>query len=274
MRRRTLLGCLIAGFGWADEERIWEEYVAWYRKQHIGVSDLHAAYAAHLKSLGLEPGVVRERLRVVERLSKARRAELHPFFFDRTYSGDKPRFNTAPNALLVETVRDLKPGRALDIHMGEGRNAVFLASKGWDVTGFDFSEAGVAAAQQAAKRAGVRLTALVCRHEDYDFGQAQWDLVVMSYTWVPLRGADYIRRIIESLKPGGIVVFEHMMDESGGAGAAPWLPRPNELLRVFGRLRIRRYEDVRARADWSWREERVARLVAERTPVPPDVPDR
>ncbi|HOL73530.1 MAG TPA: hypothetical protein PKW45_18930, partial [Bryobacteraceae bacterium] len=61
---------------------------------------------------------------------------------------------------------------------------------------------------------------------------------------------------------------------SGSPGAAPWLPRPNELLRVFGRLRIRRYEDVRARADWSWREERVARLVAERTPVPPDVLDR
>ncbi|HOQ46527.1 MAG TPA: methyltransferase domain-containing protein [Bryobacteraceae bacterium] len=270
------MGCLIAGlgFGWADDEQIWKEYLAWYRQQPIGISDLSTAYAEHLKSLGLDAGTVRERLNVVERLSKTRRAELHPFFFDRTYSSGAPRFNTAPNALLVETVRDLKPGRALDIHMGEGRNALFLASKGWDVTGFDFSEAGVAAAKRAAERAGVSVTALVCRHEDFDFGRAQWDLVVMSYTWVPLRGADYVGRIIESLKPGGILVFEHMMDDSGSPGAAPWLPRPNELLRVFGRLRIRRYEDVRARADWSWREERVARLVAERTPVPPDVLDR
>ncbi len=257
------MGCVAAGLAWADEEGIWEAYVAWYRQQPIGVSDLPAAYASHLKGLGLGEDAVRERLRVVERLSKTRRAELHPFFFDRTYSSGEPRFNTAPNALLVDTVRGLRPGRALDIDMGEGRNAVFLASKGWEVTGFDFSAAGVAAARRAAERAGVRLTTLVRRHEDFDFGRAQWDLVVMSYTWVPLRGADYAGRIIESVKPGGFVVFEHLMDESGSTGAAPWLPRPNELLQVFGRLRILRYEDVRARADWSWRVERVARLVGE-----------
>ena len=83
----------------------------------------------------------------------------------------------------------------------------------------------------------------------------------MSYTWVPLR-SQYISQIVESLQPGGIVVFEHLMEESGAERAAPWLPRPNELLEIFGRLRILRYEDVRARADWSWRPERIARLVA------------
>ena len=41
-----------------------------------------------------------------------------------------------------------------------------------------------------------------------------------------------------------------------------WLPRPDELPRLFGGLRILRYEDLRARADWSWRPERIARLVA------------
>jgi SAM-dependent methyltransferase len=265
MRRRALLGYVaVLGLAWADEDSIWAEYVAWYRRQPIRVSDLLTAYESHLKSLGLGANAVQERRRVVERLSKTRRAELHPFFFDRTYASAEPRFNTAPNALLAETVRELKPGRALDIHMGEGRNAVFLASKGWQVTGFDFSVEGVAAARRAAEWSGVKLTALVRRHEDFDFGHTQWDLVVMSYTWVPLRGADYVSRIIDSLKPGGVIVFEHLMDESGSEAVAQWLPRPNELLKVFGRLRILRYEDVRARADWSWRVERVARLVAER----------
>jgi hypothetical protein len=56
-----------------------------------------------------------------------------------------------------------------------------------------------------------------------------------------------------------------MMDESAGEQRpAPWLPRPNELLKVFGALRILRYEDTRGDADWSWRPERLARLVAER----------
>jgi len=253
------------GLAWCatDQEKIWSEYVEWYRRQPVTVSDPRTAYLDHLRRSGLDDAAVRERSKVIERLAAERREELHPFFFDRTYSSAAPRFNTEPNALLVEAVRDLKPGRALDIHMGQGRNAVFLASKGWQVTGFDFSAEGIRAARDAAKKAGVSVTALVRRHEDFDFGLAQWDLVVMSYTWVPLWGP-YIGRIVESLKPRGVLVFEHLMDESGSEGAAPWLPRPNQLLEVFGRLRILRYEDVRAPADWSWRPERIARLVAEK----------
>jgi SAM-dependent methyltransferase len=246
--------------GAVDQETIWREYVAWYRRQPTSVSSPLAAYLDHLRQSGLETAAIEERTVVLRRLAAERREELQPLFFDRTYKS-APRFNAAPNALLVETVRDLKPGRALDIDMGQGRNAVFLASKGWQVTGFDFSAEGVEAARQAAKKAGVPLTALVERHEDFDFGRAQWDLVLMSYAWVPLR-APYVGRILESLRPGGLLVFEHMMEESGSDRAANWLPRPNQLLEVFGSLRILRYEDLRAPADWSWRPERIARLVA------------
>jgi hypothetical protein len=66
------------------------------------------------------------------------------------------------------------------------------------------------------------------------------------------------------LKPGGILVFEHLMNESGSERAAAWLPKPNGLFEVFGCLRILRYEDTRAQADWSWRPERIARLVAQK----------
>ena len=256
---------MAADFAWGQggEEQIWKEYVAWYRKQPDAVSDPRRAYLDLLRRSGVGEVEIQERSKVIERLSGQRRAELQPLFFDRTYSSPAPRFNTEPNALLVETVRDLKPGRALDVDMGQGRNAVFLASKGWRVTGFDFSAEGVGKAREAAAKAGVELTALVQRHEEFDFGRAQWDLVVMSYTWVPLR-APYVDQIIESLRPGGILVFEHMLEESGSESAAPWLPRPNELFQIFGRLRILRYEDTRQQADWSWRPERIARLVAER----------
>ena len=63
--------------------------------------------------------------------------------FDNIYKSDKPGFSTQPNGLLVATVEDRKPGRALDVGMGEGRNSVFLALKGWDVTGFDFLTKGL-----------------------------------------------------------------------------------------------------------------------------------
>lgn len=264
MRRRDLSGCLAAAcwaWGGRDEESIWREYLDWYRKQPASVSDLQAAYFEHLRRSGASETEARELSRIVQRLAKERREELHPLFFDRTYSSAGARFNTGPNALLAETVRDLPPGRALDVHMGQGRNAVFLASRGWDVTGFDFSEEGVRIAREAAARSGVQLTAIVARHEEFEFGRERWDLVVMSYTWVPLRGPN-AARIIESLKPGGTLVFEHLMEESGGERAAAWLPRPNQLPELFGRLRILRYEDLRAAADWSWRPERIARLVA------------
>jgi SAM-dependent methyltransferase len=245
----------------ADQETIWNDYVAWYRKQPDTVSDLHAAYAEHMKRAGIPEAEAAGRLRVIDRLVRERRAELQPAFFDRTYSTSTPRFNTEPNALLVATVRDLKPGRALDVHMGQGRNAVYLAWKGWDVTGFDFSAEGVAAARRAAAKAGVSLDAVIRRHEDFDFGRDRWDLIVMSYTWVPLQ-EPYPQRIVDSLKPGGLLVFEHMLDESGSERAAPWLPRPDQLPETFRGLRVLRYEDTRAKADWSWRPERIARLVA------------
>ena len=58
----------------------------------------------------------------------------------------------------MATVEERKPGRALDVGMGEGRNAVFLALKGWDVTGFEISDEGVAIAQRNARAAGVNIT--------------------------------------------------------------------------------------------------------------------
>lgn len=262
MRRRDLPVCLAAAAlraRGADAERIWKDYLEWYRRQPLS-TDLRAGYRAHLQSAGLGDGEIEERVRIVERLSRERRDELQPLFFDRTYAAAEPRFNTAPNALLAETVREMAPGRALDVHMGQGRNALFLASRGWGVTGFDYSEEGVRAAREAAEKAALPLTALVSRHEDFDFGRERWDLVLMLYTWVPLR-SEYPRRIVESLKPGGVLIFEHLMEESGSPRAAPWLPRPGELPRIFSRLRIVRYEDVRRTADWSWRPERVARLV-------------
>ena len=60
-------------------------------------------------------------------------------------------FNTAPNQFLVDVTSTLPAGRALDVGMGMGRNALHLARKGWDVTGFDVSAVGVQHAQAAAK---------------------------------------------------------------------------------------------------------------------------
>src|SRR5262249_13648465 len=67
-------------------------------------------------------------------------------------------FNPKPNAFLVEAVKQSKPGTALDVGMGQGRNALYLAKQGWEVTGVDISAVALAQAQEEARRQGVKLT--------------------------------------------------------------------------------------------------------------------
>lgn len=98
-------------------------------------------------------------------------------------------------------VKGRTAGTALDVGMGQGRNALYLAQQGWTVTGFDPAEKAVAVAQAQAKALGVTLETRIEGDETFDFGQNRWDLVVLSY--VSLR--DLVPKIVASLKPGGLV---------------------------------------------------------------------
>lgn len=270
MRRRHILSCLAAPLALIraqDDDQIWRDYLDWFTRQPASVADPRAAYLNHLLTLGLPPTAAQARLSIIDRMHRARPGDHQRAFFDRTYRSPDPRFQTRPNELLAETVKSLKPGAALDVHMGQGRNAIHLARLGWQVTGFDYSKEAIAAARKSAAAAGLRIQAVLATHEDFDFGVNRWDLIVMSYTWVPL-AEPWPDRIVAALKPAGILVFEHLLDSSGSDNAAAWLPRPNQLLHSFAALRILRYEDVRRQADWSWRPERIARLVAGKTEIP------
>ena len=154
------------------------------------------------------------------------------------------------NKFLAETIKGRKPGKALDIGMGEGRNALFLAAQGWEVTGFDISDVGVQLAREAALKRGVKLEGLVGDVDRFDYGTQRWDLVVGMYMH------DMITRnaakIIDSLKPGGIIVvegFHRDLNRKGLLGGDIGY-RTNELLRSFDRLRVLHYEDTVGPADW------------------------
>jgi 2-polyprenyl-3-methyl-5-hydroxy-6-metoxy-1,4-benzoquinol methylase len=83
----------------------------------------------------------------------------------------------------VEAVKGTKPGKALDFGMGEGRNSLYLAAQGWEVTGVDLSDFAVTVARQQAQQSGVAYTALAADLDTWDFGQQRWDLVVSM--WEP-----------------------------------------------------------------------------------------
>jgi SAM-dependent methyltransferase len=154
------------------------------------------------------------------------------------------------NKFLEETIRSRKPGRALDVGMGEGRNALFLAARGWQVTGFDISDVAVRLAQEAAQKKGLKLEARVDDVDRFDYGRQRWDLVVGMYMHgLITRNA---AKIVESLKPRGIVVVEGFHRDLGRPGlqGGPIGYQTNELLRAFDRLRVLHYEDTLGPADW------------------------
>ena len=160
-------------------------------------------------------------------------------------------FTKEPNRLLVETVRGRRPGSALDVAMGQGRNALYLASQGWVVTGVDMSDVGIRQAREEAARRGLSLQTVDANIDGFDFGTAKWDLVTMIYA-----GNDkaWIGRIQQSLKPGGLFVLEYFAGEGGFAAG--------ELAKLFAGYDIARDELVEDTPDWAMDRAKLVRFVA------------
>lgn len=90
-------------------------------------------------------------------------------------------FNPQPSKFLIEMAKGRKPGLALDIGMGQGRNALYLASQGWRVTGIDISDEGLRLARQAAADRKLTIEAINADAHSWDYGVEKWDLAVMIY---------------------------------------------------------------------------------------------
>ncbi len=185
-------------------------------------------------------------------------------FYNNIYAHPRPGFSTQPNALLMTAIAGRGPGRALDICTGQGRNAVFLASQGWDVTAVDVSDAGLEVAQRNAGQAGVRIRTVLASADEYDSGAATWDLVVATYAPVPLTDPAYAARIRNSLRPGGLIVIESFATDASEEDRTPVDIDPADLRRAFAGLRVLHFEDTVAMSDWGTREVRLTRFVAEK----------
>jgi 2-polyprenyl-3-methyl-5-hydroxy-6-metoxy-1,4-benzoquinol methylase len=214
------------------------------------------AYRDHLASRGLVEARIDATLAILEE----GRASLEVELWNEVLTAADPGFNTEPNAFLVRMVTDLEPGRALDVGMGQGRNAIWLAQRGWSVTGFDPADRAVALARDLADRAGVDITTVIARSDEFAWGSEQWDLVVLSY----VSARPWIETILQALRPGGHVVleaFHHDATENASIGRGV-VYETNELLDLFSTFRILRYEDGMAVADFGGGSTRVVRLFA------------
>lgn len=118
-------------------------------------------------------------------------------------------FEHAPNQLLVTTTEQLAPGTALDVATGQGRNALYLAKAGWNVTAIDIADVGLRHARETAEREHVALATVEADIDAYNYGTARWDLVTEIYVPNPVARVDKIKT---ALKPGGLFVLEFFLE--------------------------------------------------------------
>jgi SAM-dependent methyltransferase len=141
--------------------------------------------------------------------------------WDARYGSADLVWSATPNRFLVAETEDLQPGRALDVACGEGRNAIWLAERGWTVTGVDFSEVAVGKARRLAGARGVRVQWEVADATVHAPPQAAFDLVIVMYLHLPaadLRSA--FGGAAEAVAPGGtlLVVGHDITNPDGGWG--------------------------------------------------------
>jgi tellurite methyltransferase len=159
-----------------------------------------------------------------------------------------------PHPVLVEAVREFRPGRALDLACGTGRNAVWLAEHGWSVTAVDGSPAALEGLRRRAN--GLRIEAQLADLEDpaFTIEPASYNLIAMCYY--------FERRLIELCKlgvvPGGVMVAIALLREPGKE-LSTFRLQPGELRAYFADCEILHY---RGCAD-TWQHQ-VAELVARR----------
>jgi len=251
----------------AKVRALWLEYVAWTKTVKGSASPRD--WAAQLDRDGMAASEVRRRLQVV-RAQFTEQPEGIQILYDAQYgkplTGDLQidGFKIAPNAFLVETARTIKTrGQALDVGAGMGRNAIHLGTLGWDVTAIDLSEEGLKVLQASAARAGLKIATVKTSYQDYDFGRSRWDMVAMILSWAPIEDRDFLARVKTSIKPGGYVVFEHVLQRAQD----PFPPgvhalAPGALRDLFKDFDILVYREMEHSGDWGGPPAAHVRMVA------------
>jgi hypothetical protein len=127
------------------DQRAYERFRYWVTMLPVNEQrdpNLDAKYRAYLGSQGFAAAEIDAQMKLVDERGAAMEIER----WNQILTAQTPRFNTKPNAFLVEIVKNRQPGTALDVGMGQGRNAIWLAQQGWTATGFDPADRAVALA--------------------------------------------------------------------------------------------------------------------------------
>lgn len=155
------------------------------------------------------------------------------------FSAEEYVYGKEPNGFVVEAAELMPKGKVLCIAEGEGRNAVYLASLGFDVTAWDFAEAGLEKTRQLAIEKGVNVKTEYRDLAEVIWESEQWDAIIQIFGHFPSEVMDRtLSGIKKGLKPGGYYVSELYSKEqlkygTGGPPNEAMLVNPKEMLEQF-----------------------------------------
>jgi SAM-dependent methyltransferase len=141
--------------------------------------------------------------------------------WDARYAATDLVWGSAANRFVVERFKSLQPGKVLDLAAGEGRNAIWLAERGWRVTAVDFSAVAARRGRQLAAERGLTIDWVVADLRDYCPVEAGFDAVLIAYLHLPSAElAPILRKAASAVAPGGriIVVGHDLTNLVGGTG--------------------------------------------------------
>ncbi|WKA54528.1 class I SAM-dependent methyltransferase [Planococcus shixiaomingii] len=159
------------------------------------------------------------------------------------FKSEKYVYGTEPNVFLKE-IQPILSGNVLSIAEGEGRNAVFLAEQGLNVTAWDYAEAGLDKVGKLAAKQGVHVDTELVDLAEANWQQNQWDGIVCIFGHFPEEvRKKTVKGVKEAVKPGGYFIAEvyshyQIPYQSGGPKEVNFLYRPEDFLLEFSDWRI------------------------------------
>jgi len=160
-------------------------------------------------------------------------------FWNERYAASEYAYGTEPNLFFRESLEKIPPGKILFPAEGEGRNAVFAAKLGWDVTAFDVSIEGKKKAELLAGSNSVKIDYLIGNYDIVSFPVNHFDCIVLIFAHMnPSKRKEYHQKLISFLRPGGVIILEgfskkQINNNSGGPRDINMLFSENELQSDF-----------------------------------------
>lgn len=130
-------------------------------------------------------------------------------FWNERFGTEEYAYGTEPNQFYKEQLDKLNPGKILFPAEGEGRNAVYAATRGWEVSAFDPSIEGKRKAELLASNKKVQIEYLIDNYELVSFPLESFDCIVLIFAHMhPLKREEYHKKLSSFLKPGGTLILE------------------------------------------------------------------